>query len=70
MYDFANDPTHQAFTSYQAPHILMITNHGIHQWDVVPGLTDTGGQNLFVNMFTDTLASFGFRVTIANRGVV
>ena len=68
MFDFANDPTHQAFTSFEAPHILMITNHGVHQWDVVPGLPDTGGQNLFVNMFTQTLANLGFRITIANRG--
>jgi glycosyltransferase involved in cell wall biosynthesis len=68
MYQFANDPTHQAFTGFQAPHILMITNHGIHQWDVVPGLPDTGGQNLFVNMFTETLATLGFRITIVNRG--
>ncbi len=68
MYDFANDPTHQAFTSFQAPHILMITNHGVHQWEVSPGLPDTGGQNMFVNMFTEALASLGFRVTIVNRG--
>ena len=68
MYQFANDPTHQAFTGFQAPHVLMITNHGVHQWDVVPGLPDTGGQNLFVNMFTETLASLGFRITIVNRG--
>ncbi len=67
-YDFANDPTHQAFASFDAPHVLMITNHGVHQWDVSPGLPDTGGQNMFVNMFTETLASLGFRVTIANRG--
>ncbi len=68
MFEFAKDPTHQAFISYEAPHILMVTNHGVHQWDVVPGLTDTGGQNLFVNMFTEALANLGFRVTIANRG--
>jgi len=68
MYQFANDPTHQSFTSFQAPHVLMITNHGIHQWEVVPGLPDTGGQNMFVNMFTETLAGLGFRVTIVNRG--
>jgi len=68
MFDYMNDPTHQAFTSQDLPHVLMITNHGIHQWDVVPGLPDTGGQNLFVNMFTQTLAELGFRVTIANRG--
>ncbi len=46
----------------------MITNHGIHQWQIIPGLPDTGGQNVFVNEFTATLARLGFRVTIANRG--
>jgi glycosyltransferase involved in cell wall biosynthesis len=46
----------------------MITNHGIHQWRIIPGLPDTGGQNVFVNQFTATLAKLGFRVTIANRG--
>jgi glycosyltransferase involved in cell wall biosynthesis len=46
----------------------MITNHGIHQWDVVPGLPDTGGQNVFVNQFTNTLAKCGFKITIVNRG--
>lgn len=68
MFEYHDDPTHQAFTSQDSPHILMITNHGIHQWDVVPGLPDTGGQNLFVNMFTQTLAELGFRITIVNRG--
>ncbi|MBN1993706.1 MAG: glycosyltransferase [Anaerolineae bacterium] len=46
----------------------MITNHGIHQWQVVPGLPDTGGQNVFVNQFTAALAKLGFKITIANRG--
>jgi len=46
----------------------MITNHGIHQWEVVPGLPDTGGQNVFVNQFTEALAKLGFRITIVNRG--
>jgi sucrose-phosphate synthase len=46
----------------------MITNHGIHQWDVVPGLLDTGGQNIFVNQFTKTLAGLGYRITVVNRG--
>ena len=27
-------------------HVLMITNHGVHEWKVVPGLPDTGGQNV------------------------
>jgi hypothetical protein len=46
----------------------MITNHGIHQWNIIPGLPDTGGQNVFVNQFTEALAELGFRVTIVNRG--
>jgi glycosyltransferase involved in cell wall biosynthesis len=46
----------------------MITNHGIHQWRIIPGLPDTGGQNVFVNQFTATLAELGFRVTVVNRG--
>jgi hypothetical protein len=33
-------------------HILMITNHGIHEWDPQPGLPDTGGQNLYVNQLS------------------
>jgi glycosyltransferase involved in cell wall biosynthesis len=46
----------------------MITNHGIHQWQIIPGLPDTGGQNVFVNQFTGALAKLGFRVTVVNRG--
>ncbi|MDY7079897.1 MAG: glycosyltransferase [Chloroflexota bacterium] len=46
----------------------MITNHGIHQWEVMPGLPDTGGQNVFVNRFTEELTRLGFRITIVNRG--
>lgn len=49
-------------------HILMITNHGMHQWQVVPGLPDTGGQNVFVNEFSQALANLGFEITIVNRG--
>ena len=59
---------HTAFCTSQRRHILMITNHGIHQWKVIPGLPDTGGQNVFVNQFSDALVAFGFRVTIVNRG--
>jgi glycosyltransferase involved in cell wall biosynthesis len=49
-------------------HILQITNHGLHQWDVIPGLPDTGGQNIFVNEFSQALADLGFEITIVNRG--
>ena len=56
------------FLNASKPHILMITNHGIHSWDIVPGLPDTGGQNVFVNQFTAALAKTGFRITIVNRG--
>lgn len=46
----------------------MLTIHGIHQWDILPGLPDTGGQNVFVNQFSQALADQGFKITIANRG--
>ena len=59
---------HEAFLTSSRPHILMITNHGIHQWEVIPGLPDTGGQNVFVNQFTATVVDLGFKVTIVNRG--
>jgi len=49
-------------------HILMITNHGVHEWEVTPGLPDTGGQNVYVNQFTEALIEQGYRVTIVNRG--
>ena len=47
---------------------MNITTHGIHQWNIIPGLTDTGGQNVFVNQFSNTLVAHGFKVTIVNRG--
>ena len=59
---------HQAFLDSPRKHILNITNHGIHQWQIIPGLTDTGGQNVFVNQFSDVLADQGFKITIINRG--
>jgi mannosylfructose-phosphate synthase len=49
-------------------HILQITNHGLHEWQVTPGLPDTGGQNVYVNGLTEALVRRGHRVTIANRG--
>ena len=58
----------KSFQDSSRPHILMITNHGIHQWKIVPGLPDTGGQNVFVNQFTHSLAKQGYRITIVNRG--
>ncbi|MFX1250051.1 MAG: glycosyltransferase [Promethearchaeota archaeon] len=59
---------HEIFLQSQKKHVLMITNHGIHQWKVVPGLQDTGGQNVFVNYFTEALADIGYKITIVNRG--
>ncbi len=59
---------HKSFKDSNLKHILMITNHGIHQWDIIPGLPDTGGQNVFVNQFADTLAKNNYKVTIVNRG--
>ena len=49
-------------------HILQITNHGLHEWQVTPGLPDTGGQNVYVNHLAAALVRLGHRVTIANRG--
>jgi glycosyltransferase involved in cell wall biosynthesis len=56
------------FADGDGTHVLMITNHGVHEWQVVPGLPDTGGQNVYVNQFTEALVDQGFRVTIVNRG--
>lgn len=63
-----NPQRHQAFLSSSRPHLLMLTIHGIHQWEVLPGLPDTGGQNVFVNQFSQALADEGFKITIVNRG--
>ena len=49
-------------------HVLQITNHGMHEWDMTPGLPDTGGQNVYVNAMTDAMVRLGHRVTIVNRG--
>ena len=68
MTDSQTSQHHAPFLESNRKHILMITNHGIHQWNVIPGLPDTGGQNVFVNQFTDTLAHEGFKITIVNRG--
>jgi mannosylfructose-phosphate synthase len=46
----------------------MLSTHGVHQWKIVPGLPDTGGQNVFVNQLSGALIQAGFRVTIVNRG--
>jgi glycosyltransferase involved in cell wall biosynthesis len=49
-------------------HILQITNHGMHEWQVTPGLPDTGGQNVYVNHLSAAFVRLGHRVTIVNRG--
>ena len=59
---------HQQFHESRREHLLMLTTHGVHQWRVMPGLPDTGGQNVFVNQFSQALVDQGYRVTIANRG--
>jgi glycosyltransferase involved in cell wall biosynthesis len=58
----------KGFVGSGRKHVLMITNHGVHEWRVVPGLPDTGGQNVFVNQFSAALARLGFKITIVNRG--
>jgi glycosyltransferase involved in cell wall biosynthesis len=59
---------HKSFLASPRKHVLMITNHGIHQWNIIPGLPDTGGQDVFVNHCSATLARLGFKITILNRG--
>lgn len=58
----------EQFTASKRKHIVNITNHGIHQWEIVPGLIDTGGQNIFVNNLTNELVRRNYKVTIINRG--
>ncbi len=58
----------EKFNHSNRQHILMITNHGMHHWKIIPGLPDTGGQNVFVNQFSDAMAKAGFKITIVNRG--
>jgi glycosyltransferase involved in cell wall biosynthesis len=59
---------HKPFLASPRKHVLMITNHGIHQWNIIPGLPDTGGQDVFVNHCSEALAKVGFKITIVNRG--
>ena len=63
-----DEEMHRAFAQSGRTHVLQITNHGVHEWNVVPGLPDTGGQNVYVNQFTEALVELGYRVTIVNRG--
>jgi len=63
-----SDRLREEFIKAGKKHILMITNHGIHQWDVITSLPDTGGQNVYVNQLTDVLKDFGYKITIVNRG--
>ena len=58
----------KAFFNSTRKHIVNITNHGIHEWELTPGLQDTGGQNIFVNEFADELVRKNCKVTIINRG--
>ena len=62
------DQACRSFPDSGRTHVLMITNHGVHGWKVVPGMPDTGGQNVYVNQLTEALVAQGYRVTIANRG--
>jgi glycosyltransferase involved in cell wall biosynthesis len=63
-----DEQARKKFAESGRTHVLMITNHGVHEWKVVPGMPDTGGQNVYVNHFTEALVAQGYRVTIANRG--
>jgi D-inositol-3-phosphate glycosyltransferase len=59
---------HERFQRSTREHVLMLCTQGVHQWQITPGLPDTGGQNVFVNHLSQALADLGYRVTIANRG--
>lgn len=63
-----SDEQEQQFNNSRRPHIVMVTNHGMHEWLVDAGLPDTGGQNLYVNQLSSTLRKLGFRITVFNRG--
>lgn len=56
------------FNRSSRPHVVMVTNHGMHEWNVDAGLPDTGGQNVYVNQLSATLQKLGFRITLFNRG--
>ena len=56
------------FLNSKKPHLVIVTNHGMHEWKIDAGLPDTGGQNIYVNQVSDALRKLGFRVTIYNRG--
>ena len=60
--------TEKAFFNSNRKHVVNITNHGIHEWELTPGLQDTGGQNIFVNEFAEELVRKNCKVTIINRG--
>jgi glycosyltransferase involved in cell wall biosynthesis len=64
----SHDSLHTAFLRATRKHVFMLSTHGMHQWKIVPGLPDTGGQNVFVNQFSQALVDQGFKVTIVNRG--
>ena len=63
-----NNTAEKAFFNSKRKHVVNITNHGIHEWELTPGLQDTGGQNIFVNEFADELVNQDCKVTIINRG--
>lgn len=62
------DEARSAFAGSKRPHVVMVTNHGMHDWKIEAGLPDTGGQNVYVNELSHALTRLGFKVTIYNRG--
>ncbi len=47
---------------------VMVTNHGVHEFNLDAGSPDTGGQNVFVNQMARELVGMDWDVTIVNRG--
>jgi glycosyltransferase involved in cell wall biosynthesis len=58
---------HKIFNESKRKHILIITNHGCHS-PFIKVTTDTGGQNFYVNDFSNALIRLGYKITILNRG--
>jgi glycosyltransferase involved in cell wall biosynthesis len=68
QFDMEAGSDHHEFRSSNRRHILMLSTHGLHDWNLIPGLQDTGGQNVFINQLSSALAKKGFKITIVNRG--
>jgi len=59
----------KSFLEIDRPHIALITNHGYAGVEIpIGGALDTGGQNVYVNAYANSLDQLGYKVTIYARG--